>query len=32
MYLEIKGTTPKIEDWETLDIIRKINDGTSTGT
>jgi DnaJ-class molecular chaperone len=32
LYLEIKGTTPNIQDWETLDIIRKINDGTSTGT
>ena len=32
LYLPINGSQTKIEDWETLDTIRKINDGTSTGT
>jgi len=32
MYLEIKGITPKINDYEILDKVRKLNDGISTST
>jgi len=32
MYLELKGITPKIDDWDMLDKIREINDGTSIST
>ena len=32
MYLEIKGITPKIDDYEILNEVRKLNDGISTRT
>jgi hypothetical protein len=32
MYLEIKGQTPKIEDWDMLEDVRKIYNGTTTRT
>ena len=32
LYLEIKGVTPKIEDWETIEKVKEINDGINTST
>jgi len=32
LYLEIKGITPKIDDWEMLEKVKQLNDGTSTST
>ena len=32
LYLEIKGITPKIEDWETIEKVKEINDGINTST
>ena len=32
MYLEIKGITPKIDDWDLLNKVSEINNGISTST
>jgi len=32
MYLEIKGVTPKIDDWDLLNKVSEINNGISTST
>ena len=32
LYLEIKGNTPKIDDWDMLEDVRKIYNGTNTST
>jgi DnaJ-class molecular chaperone len=32
LYLEIKGITPKIDDWNMLEEVKKLNDGTSIST
>jgi curved DNA-binding protein len=32
LYLEIKGITPKIDDWDMLEEVKKLNDGTSIST
>tara|TARA_R110000772_G_scaffold111117_2_gene214852 strand:+ start:1710 stop:2510 length:801 start_codon:yes stop_codon:yes gene_type:complete len=32
LYLEVKGKTPKIDDWDMLEEVRKIYNGTNTST
>ena len=32
LYLEIKGITPKITDWDLLDKVKEISNGIGTST
>ena len=32
LYLEIKGVTPKIDDWDIIEKVKEINDGSSIST